>query len=170
MCNLLLQIMEDGVLTDSCGRKVNFKNVLLVMTSNIGSDEAGRGTLGFGTQSEDRTLRALREHFSPEFLGRIDCIASFRTLGQEQLRRIAQKQLDALSERAGRQRMTVSFPPEVAAELARRAVGKRSGAREVRRLIQTEIEAPLARDLLRQTPPQRLHACVQSGQIALLEE
>ena len=170
VCNLLLQIMEDGVLTDSCGRKVNFKNVLLVMTSNIGSDEAGRGTLGFGTQSEDRTLRALREHFSPEFLGRIDCIASFRSLGQEQLRRIAQKQLDALSERAGRQRMAVSFPPEVAAELARRAVGKRSGAREVRRLIQTEIEAPLARDLLRQTPPQRLHACVQSGQIALLEE
>ena len=148
ICGILLQVMEDGVLTDSNGRHVDFKNTLLVMTSNLGSEAAQRGSLGFGERGQDETLRALREHFPPEFLGRIDCIAAFRQLGEQELAKIAALQLAALQDRAGRLHLAVRFSPEVAQTLAKRALGKRSGARELRRLIQSELEAPLAARLL----------------------
>lgn len=148
ICGILLQIMEDGVLTDSNGRHVDFKNTLLVMTSNLGSEAAQRGSLGFGERGQDEAMRVLREHFSPEFLGRIDCIAAFRPLGEAELAKIAENQLAALQKRAERMLLPLAFAPEVAQTLARRAIGKRSGARELRRLIQTEIEAPLAARLL----------------------
>lgn len=148
ICGLLLQIMEDGVLTDAAGRKVDFKNTLLVMTSNLGSEFSGRGALGFGQSEPDHTLKALREHFPPEFLGRIDCIASFRRLGTEELRSIAEKQLDALTRRAAKQGLCLHCSQQVAALLSRQAAGKPSGAREIRRLIQTELEAPLSFRLL----------------------
>lgn len=148
ICGLLLQIMEDGMLTDSTGRKVDFKNTLLVMTSNVGSELSGRGALGFGQSETDSTLKALKERFPPEFLGRIDCIASFRKLGEEELRRIAENQLSALKERARKRELSLSFTPQVAQLLSRRALGKLSGAREIRKLIQRELEAPLAALLL----------------------
>ena len=166
VCGLLLQIMEDGVLTDAAGRHVDFRNTLLVMTSNLGGGAAK--PLGFGPQSrEDQTLRILREHFPPEFLGRIDCVATFAPLGEGELTRIAAQQLSALEVRAARLHLSIRFPQEIAASLARRAMGRGSGAREIRRLIQTEIEAPLAADLLSDRPPTKRTARLEAEKILL---
>ena len=149
VCGLLLQIMEDGVLTDSSGRQVNFRNTMIVMTSNLGSDSAVRGNLGFGERREnDRVLKSLREYFPPEFLGRIDCVAAFRSLHEPELERIAGSRLEALRQRAEALHVRLEFAPEVATCLARSSLGKGSGAREIRHLIQREIESPLAQRLL----------------------
>ena len=148
ICGLLLQIMEDGILTDAAGRKVDFKNVLLVMTSNVGSELAGRGALGFGKSSEGGCLTALREAFSPEFLGRIDCIAPFRKLEQEDLEQIADRQLEALRTRARKKELNLEISPQLSRFFAKKAAKKTGGARELRKLIQTELEAPLAELLL----------------------
>lgn len=170
VCGILLQVMDDGMLTDSLGRHVDFRNTLLVMTSNLGGESYGRGTLGFGEATrENGALRSLREHFSPEFLGRIDCIAAFRPLPEEELTHIADKELQDLRQRAARLRVNVSFSPQVAVTLAQRSRGKGSGAREIRRLIQTEIEGPLAARLLSETPPQRVDANVVRDEICLAE-
>ena len=167
VCGLLLQIMEDGMLTDAAGRHVDFRNTLLVMTSNLGSGAVKQ--LGFGPHGrEDQTLRVLREHFPPEFLGRIDCIATFAPLGEAELTQIAAQQLAALEQRAEKLHLNVRFPQEIAASLARRAMGKGSGAREVRRLIQTEIEAPLAAGLLSDRPPAKLTARLDAEKILLV--
>ncbi len=165
ICGLLLQIMEDGVLTDSAGRKIDFKNCLLVMTSNVGSQEAGRGALGFGGTAAEGSLRALKERFPPEFLGRIDCVAAFRKLGQEDLEAIAAQQLSALEERAEKRALKLSLAPQLASLLAARALGKPSGAREIRRLIQTELEAPLAICLL--SDQSAVAVTAEDGKIAI---
>ncbi len=167
ICGILLQVMEDGILTDSAGRTVDFKNTLLVMTSNLGSEHAGRGALGFGASAEDRTMQALREQFPPEFLGRIDCIAPFRPLGETELTGIATLQLTALQKRAEEHRLRLSVTPELARGIAHRALNSRSGAREIRRLIQTELEAPLADRLLSERPDDRITARFANGQILL---
>lgn len=167
VCGLLLQIMEDGILTDSNGRCVDFKNTLLVMTSNLGSEYAGRAALGFGAPAEDMTARALQEHFPPEFLGRIDCIATFRSLGEAELTKIAEKQLDALCQRAAARKLQLSYPSDLSAFLAKRCLGKRSGARELRRLIQSELEAPLAQALLSEQPKKEVAVLLRGNAIAL---
>ena len=167
ICGLLLQIMEDGILTDSGGRRIDFKNTLLVMTSNVGSELLGKGTLGFGQTESDGTGKALREYFPPEFLGRIDCIACFRKLDGKDLQKIAEKQLASLQQRAQRRAVKLSFAPEVCELLAEKALGKSSGAREIRRLIQTELEAPLSLRLLSAEGCSRAHAAVQEGKIKI---
>ncbi len=167
VCGLLLQIMEDGVLTDSTGQRVDFRNTMLVMTSNLGSAYAGRGGLGFGQDAQDATDRALREQFPPEFLGRIDCIAVFRRLEENDLTKIAALQLDSLKGRAARQQLQLSFGAELAAALAKRSCASRSGARAIRKLIQTELEAPLAARLLADTPILSASVTVQENRICL---
>ena len=167
VCGLLLQIMDDGILTDSLGRKIDFRNTLLVMTSNLGSAYFGRGGLGFGQDAADATQKALREHFAPEFLGRIDCIASFRKLDETDLTAIASIQLDALKQRAYRQNLRLDFPPELASALAKRSCAGRSGARAIRTLIQNELEAPLAARLLAQTPIKNAEIRVDENKICL---
>lgn len=160
ICGILLQVMDDGVLTDAEGRHVDFRNTLLVMTSNLGSEAAG--AVGFGERT-DAQQRALRDHFTPEFLGRIDCIARFEQLGEAELAQIAEHQLAALEERAQRQHLLLELAPEMAEWIARRAARQSSGAREVRHLIRAELEAPLARLLLRETPPQKIAIRVENG-------
>ena len=92
--NLLLQILEDGVLTDSFGRAVNFKNTIIVMTSNVGSEQSGKGVLGFTPQPDgERWRAAVRAAFRPELLGRIECVVAFRPLGLPELTAIAEKLL-----------------------------------------------------------------------------
>ena len=141
LCGILLQVMDDGALTDADGRRVDFRNTLLVMTSNLG---AQCPAAGFGERTRDSRLRALREHFAPEFLGRLDCIAAFSPLGEEALAKIARLQLDALQARAEKRGLTVTANDSAARTLAARCAGGRGGARELRRLIQNEVEAPLA--------------------------
>lgn len=119
VCGLLLQVMEDGFLTDSGGRRIDFRNTMLVMTSNLGV--RGGGGLGFGAQAEDGALRSLREHFSPEFLGRIDCVARFQPLGTAALEQIAQQQLTALQQRAERLHVRLELPDGLARSFALRS-------------------------------------------------
>ncbi len=145
---ILLQIMEEGVLTDSTGRRVSFQNAIVVMTSNVGSEVRGDG-LGFrpaGRSGEMET--ALRQAFTPEFLGRLDKIVCFRPLTQEAMTQIAQKYLEQLRTRASAMGMQLFLPADLAQKLSGRLTGS-GGARQLRRLVQEQVEAPLATFLLK---------------------
>ena len=168
VCGILLQIMEDGILTDSAGRRVDFKNTMIVMTSNLGSENTVRGSLGFGEHREEPLLRSLREYFSPEFLGRIDCIAAFQPLSETDLLRITEKQIGALQSRAEELHVRLQVTQETIESIALRSLRQKSGARQIRHLIQTELENPLARLILSaDTPPRSVKATVCEEKILL---
>ena len=144
---ILLQIMEEGVLTDSTGRRVSFKNTILVMTSNAGSQKQGEG-LGFNPAGRAaETEDALRQFFTPEFLGRIDHIIRFAPLGQGAMEAIAHKYLEQLRNRAETMGMQLLLPQELPGLLCRECKGK-SGARQLRKRVQSQVEGPLAAFLL----------------------
>ena len=148
VAGLLLQIMEEGVLTDSTGRRVSFRNAIVVMTSNVGGEITGDG-LGFNPATRtDKTEKALRQVFTPEFLGRLDEIVVFRPLERETMASIAGKYLCQLQQRLAKQGIALSFPDELAGSLSA-ACGVKGGARQMRALIQNKVEGPLAAYLLR---------------------
>ncbi|CAM3097241.1 MULTISPECIES: ATP-dependent Clp protease ATP-binding subunit [Streptomyces] len=155
--NMLLQVLDDGRLTDSQGRTVDFTNTVIVMTSNLGSEAiTGRGAvLGFGSgESADeearreRVLRPLREHFRPEFLNRIDEIVIFRRLDDVQLRQITDMLLEETRRRVHAQDLTIDFSSEAVDWLAHRGYQPEYGARPLRRTIQREVDNRLSRMLL----------------------
>ncbi len=144
---ILLQIMEEGELTDSTGRKVSFKNAIVVMTSNVGSQVRGDG-LGFCAAGKASEMgQALQQAFSPEFLGRIDKTVHFDALGKGAMEAIAWKYLHQLQNRAAAIGTQLQLPQEAAAFLLEKT-GSRDGARQLRRLVQSEVEGPLAAFLL----------------------
>ncbi len=144
---ILLQIMEEGELTDSTGRKVSFKNAIVVMTSNVGSQVRGDG-LGFCAAGKRSEMgQALRQAFSPEFLGRIDQTVHFDSLEKSALEAIAWKYLRQLQSRTAAIGTQLQLPQEAAAFLLEKT-GGRDGARQLRRLVQSEVEGPLASFLL----------------------
>ena len=144
---ILLQIMEEGVLTDSAGRRVSFKNAIVVMTSNVGGEIRSDG-LGFSPAGrEGMTQDSLRQYFTPEFLGRLDRIICFRKLDAPALERIAEKYLNAFRQRAAESGVQLRLPEELPAWLAGRCQAK-DGARQLRRLVQEQVEGPLALHLL----------------------
>lgn len=164
---LLLQILEDGILSDSEGRTVDFRNTLIVMTSNVGSREQTGGELGFLPKSqESRAKDSLRQVFSPEFLGRIDAVAVFRRLETEDLCRIAEKMLHDLEQRAGQAGICLEIADNVAAWFAARC-GKASGARALRHSIQKELEDPLAEQILRQNSGIRCRVFIRADTLEL---
>jgi len=145
---LLLQIMEEGVLTDSTGRRVSFRNAIVVMTSNIGAQVRSEG-LGFqpgGRTTETET--ALRSAFTPEFLGRLDQRICFRPLDRQTLDRIGEKYLQELCSRSQAAGIQVQLPEGVV-QLLQDKTGAADGARQIRRLVQERVEGPLAACLLR---------------------
>ena len=144
---ILLQIMDEGVLTDSAGRRVSFKNAVVVMTSNVGGELKSEG-LGFQPANHsDRTMECLRQRFRPEFLGRLDEVICFQNLEQEDMKKIAGKYLKQLKQRAESNGMLLSLPEQLEEMLA--AAGtKQGGARSLRRLVQERVETPLANFLL----------------------
>uniref|UniRef100_UPI0006E1CE22 ATP-dependent Clp protease ATP-binding subunit n=1 Tax=Streptomyces pathocidini TaxID=1650571 RepID=UPI0006E1CE22 len=158
--NILLQVLDDGRLTDSQGRTIDFTNTVIVMTSNLGSEAiTGRGgALGFGPGGGDsesdeaarreRVLRPLREHFRPEFLNRIDEIVIFRRLSDEQLRRITDMLLDETRQRLRAQDVAIDFTPVAVDWLAHEGYQPEYGARPLRRTIQREVDNRLSRMLL----------------------
>jgi ATP-dependent Clp protease ATP-binding subunit ClpC len=147
VCNLLLQIMEEGCLTDSGGRRVSFRNAVVVMTTNAGGEVTSDG-LGFNPEGRaGRTESSLRSHFTPEFLGRLDEVLVFKRLGEDTMESIAAKYLEQLRQRAEKQGMALTLPAELAGILARECTG-RGGARQLRSLIQSRVEGPLAGFLL----------------------
>ena len=148
VAGILLQIMEEGDLTDSTGRRVSFKNAIVVMTSNVGGGLRGDG-LGFqpvGRAGEQEA--ALRQSFTPEFLGRLDRIVAFAPLGKETMAVIARKYLLELCNRLGEQGITLILPENLPGELAAKCKVK-DGARHLRRMVQDAVEGPLAEYLLR---------------------
>ena len=164
---LLLQIMEEGCLTDSTGRRVSFKNTIVVMTSNVGGQQRGEG-LGFCAVGKDSELRqAVRQAFTPEFLGRLDDIICFAPLEDGAMEAIAWKYLNQLQERSEALGTQIQFPRELAMELGRRCRGK-DGARQLRRLVQTEVEGPLASFLLRSARrPARVRLELEEGKVVI---
>ena len=145
---ILLQIMEEGVLTDSTGRRVSFRNAIVVMTSNLGGNIRGDG-LGFQPSGrEGQCMEAVRKHFTPEFLGRLDAIVPFAVLNRQAMTGIVQKYLNRLQARAAASGMQIVFPEELAEALGRQCRGQ-DGARQARRLVQEQVEGPLAMYLLK---------------------
>ncbi len=153
--NLLLQILEEGQLTDSQGRRVDFRNTLLIMTSNVGGRRmAGEGRLGFAPSAWDAAdqraaaMGELKQLFRPEFLNRVDEIVLFRPLEREQVEQIARRRLDTLCKRLQSFGYTLSVGEGVAQKLAREGFDAVYGARPLRRTMQSAVEDPLAEKLL----------------------
>ncbi len=163
---ILLQIMEEGVLTDSSGRRVSFKNTIVVMTSNVGSGVRGEG-LGFCSDGKSSQVEeALRQAFTPEFLGRLDATVQFKSLSGSALEAIARKYLRALQERAAAAGIQLHLPQELAGNLCSRCKG-RDGARQLRRMIQTEVEGELSTYLLRcSRRPTRIQGSMEQGMLS----
>ena len=149
--NILLQVLDDGRLTDSQGRTVDFKNTVLIMTSNIGSShileaqESGTDYDGM----RNVVLGELRRHFRPEFLNRVDEIVVFHGLEKEYLTKIATIQLARLQERLADRRIHITFTSAALEELGARGYDPHYGARPFKRLIQQEIETPLAKLIIK---------------------
>jgi ATP-dependent Clp protease ATP-binding subunit ClpB len=149
--NVLLQVLDDGRLTDSQGRTVDFKNTVLIMTSNIGSPQILDAQQRHASYDEVRSLVMieLREHFRPEFLNRVDETVVFHALETEQLTRIVEIQLERLRARLTERRISLSVTPEALRYLGERGYDPTYGARPLKRLIQQEIETPMARQLVK---------------------
>ena len=162
---ILLQIMEEGVLTDSTGRRVSFKNTIVVMTSNVGGGVRGEG-LGFCADGKTAQVEeAIRQSFTPEFLGRVDRIIHFEPLGEGAMEAIAWKYLHQLQDRAAALGVQLQIPQELAQNLCRRCKGK-DGARQLRRLVQSEVEGNLASYLLRcNRKPPRIRMKLENGEL-----
>ena len=142
--NLLLQVLDDGCLTDSTGRRVDFRNTVIIMTSNCGSGVT-RSSLGFSSEeAASKTPLPLKNTFSAEFLARVDEILTFSPLGIPELLAIASSMLSALSCRADKLGLSLSFDPSVAELLAEEAYKEKSGARPLRRAITRHVENPLS--------------------------
>jgi len=156
--HMLLQIMEEGRLTDSFGRRVDFRNCVLIMTSNIGADVIKHGSsLGFHQQTEEvsyekmkeRLMREVERHFRPEFLNRVDDVIVFRPLTKEDLSAIVHLELDKVMERLAAQGLTLKVSGEAKDFLIEKGYHPDFGARPLKRAIATYIEDPLSEEVLR---------------------
>jgi ATP-dependent Clp protease ATP-binding subunit ClpB len=149
--NVLLQVLDDGRLTDSQGRTVDFKNTVLIMTSNIGSPQILEAQQRRASYDEITSLvtAELREHFRPEFLNRVDETVVFHPLETEQLTKIVEIQLDRLRARLTERRISLFVTPAALRHLGERGYDPIYGARPLKRLIQQEIETPMARQLVK---------------------
>jgi ATP-dependent Clp protease ATP-binding subunit ClpB len=146
--NTLLQILDDGRLTDAQGRTVDFRNTVIIMTSNIGSPYLLDGVTDTGEirpDARDRVLGELREHFRPEFLNRVDEIVLFKPLTLAEIERIVELQLATVEERLADRRIRLEVSPEAEALIARHGYDPVYGARRLRRYIQREVETRIGR-------------------------
>ena len=181
VCGILLQIMDDGHLTDSAGRRIDFSNTVIVMTSNIGAKAIteNRPQLGFtcGAEPDDETMRSrvmeeLRATFRPEFLNRVDETIIFRRLGEEDMLEITQTLLTRVAERFNALGLELSVPPETAQWLAHEGYDERFGARPLRRTLQHSLEDTAADMLLdgRIACGDRVTAVAADGGIILVRD
>ena len=145
--NILLQILDDGRLTDAHGKTVNFENTVIVMTTNAGSDRQ-TASIGFGGSEADReqdaTMKALSSFLRPEFLNRVDEIVTFRALDRDDFTRIARIMLEELSEALAEKSLNLRYTDEAAALIAERSYSAKFGARNMRRYIQRHVEDAIA--------------------------
>ena len=171
--NVLLQILDDGEVTDAHGRKVNFENTVIVMTSNAGSDRK-EGSVGFGRsvseQNRERTMKALGEFLRPEFINRVDEIICFNRLDEKNFVSIARIMLDELAASLKEKGFIFTYDDAVAAYLANKSYSLTYGARNLRRTIQKELEDVIATRIIDSYdhPVTQLRAVMKDGAIDLL--
>ena len=157
--NILLQILEDGRLTDNTGRVVSFKNTIVVMTSNAGAHTVGSGrSMGFGAKAmadaanyeamKDAVMKEVKELFRPEFINRVDELIVFHPLDEENIRQIAAMMLRQVAQRLAERDVHLTWDDDVVAELAREGYDAKYGARPLRRVIQRTVEDTLSEELI----------------------
>jgi ATP-dependent Clp protease ATP-binding subunit ClpC len=158
--NLLLQILEDGVVTDSLGRKVDFRNTIIIMTSNVGADLVRKNmVMGFGVktdehsydQMKDKMLGEAKRVFKPEFLNRLDDIIVFHSLTREDLTKIVDIEVSKVHNRLKAREITFRLTPEATAFLIEKGYDPAYGARPLRRAVERYLEDPMAEELLKGT-------------------
>jgi ATP-dependent Clp protease ATP-binding subunit ClpC len=162
--NMLLQIMEEGHLTDSFGRRVDFRNVVMIMTSNIGADLIKGGVQAFGLQArgkigtkeeqsyekmKDTLMKEIERYFRPEFIGRLDDVIVFRPLGREHLEKIVELELAKVTKRLTDHGLRIELSQEAKEFLIEKGTNNDFGARPLRRAIEQFVEDPLSEDILR---------------------
>ena len=147
--NVLLQVMDHGKLTDHNGKKVDFRNVVLIMTTNAGAADAAKESIGFGRgKREGEDSEAIKKLFTPEFRNRLDAVVPFRALGPEVVERVVEKFVMQLEAQLGDRNVTFELAPEATRWLAERGYDEAFGARPLARLIQESIKKPLADEIL----------------------
>jgi ATP-dependent Clp protease ATP-binding subunit ClpC len=161
--NMLLQIMEEGHLTDSFGRRVDFRNVIMIMTSNIGSDLIKGGGPSFGLHPKGKAMEAERNyqqiketvmkeverHFRPEFIGRLDDVIVFRPLSRANMEQIVELELNKVTKRLVEHGLKIEVAPEAKEFLVEKGTNADFGARPLRRAIEQHVEDPLSEEILR---------------------
>ena len=171
--NVLLQILDDGQITDAHGRKVNFENTVIVMTSNAGSDTKSAGAVGFGGSADDqgreRIMKALQDFLRPEILTRVDEIVCFNHLTKENFAGIARIMLDELKASLGDKGYTLRYDEALVDYLVEKSYSLTYGARNLRRLIQKELEDPMAARIIDafEHPITQISATVRDGAVQL---
>jgi len=170
--NILLQVLDDGRITDAQGRTVNFENTVIVMTSNAGSE--GRvGGMGFGRTDTDivkeKTMKALRDFLRPEFINRVDEIITFNHLTEENFLGIADIMLKELTQSLNDRGLVITFDENVREFLVKKAYSVTYGARNLRRTIQKELEDPISEKIIEsfESPISTIHISVNDGEISV---
>ena len=147
--NILLQVMDHGVLTDANGKKIDFRNVVLIMTTNAGAADAQRNSIGFGRgKQEDEAEEAIKRVFTPEFRNRLDAVVAFKALTPEIIRQVVQKFVMQLEAQLADRHVTIETTDEAADWLAKNGFDELYGARPLSRVIQENIKKPLADEIL----------------------
>ena len=171
--NVLLQILDDGEITDSHGRKVNFENTIIVMTSNAGNSGKEGGTVGFGRsvseQDQERAMKALQQFLRPEFINRVDAVICFNRLTEEHFRHIARIMLDELVASLKDKGITFTYDEGLLEWLTRKSYSLTYGARNLRRTIQKEVEDPMATAIINsyENPISQVKVTVENEEIKL---
>ena len=170
--NVLLQILDDGQITDAHGRKVNFENTVIVMTSNAGSDRK-EGTVGFNKSvndlGKDRAMKALQQFLRPEFINRVDEIVYFNKLTEEDFRPIARLMLEELKSSLKEKGLTLTYDDALVDYLVRKSYSAAYGARTLRRTIQKDVEDTLASEIIRSYdhPITQIAATAEADKVAI---
>jgi ATP-dependent Clp protease ATP-binding subunit ClpA len=147
--NILLQVMDHGQLTDSNGKKIDFRNVVLIMTTNAGASDAQRNSIGFGRgKQDDEADEAIKRVFTPEFRNRLDAVVAFKSLTPEIIRLVVQKFIMQLEAQLADRHVTIETSDEASDWLAKNGFDELYGARPLGRVIQEHIKKPLADEIL----------------------
>jgi len=147
--NILLQVMDHGALTDSNGKKIDFRNVVLIMTTNAGASDAQRNSIGFGRgKQDDEAEEAIKRVFTPEFRNRLDAVVAFKSLTPEIIKQVVQKFIMQLEAQLADRHVTIETSDEAADWLAKNGFDELYGARPLGRVIQENIKKPLADEIL----------------------
>ncbi|WP_020162172.1 ATP-dependent Clp protease ATP-binding subunit ClpA [Cycloclasticus pugetii] len=147
--NLLLQIMDHGTLTDNNGRKADFRNIMLVMTTNAGAQEASRASIGFTEQEHSSdSMQVIEKSFSPEFRNRLDAVVQFKSLDEDTIIHVVDKFIFELESQLHDKNVSLTLEPEARSWLAKKGYDPKMGARPMERTVQEHIKKPLANELL----------------------